>query len=232
MVQRFETDQWVPFPVELVFAFFANPSNLPHLTPPDQKARIEDLRLQPPPPRPLVADPARRFRSIAAGEGSEILISFRPVRWIPQRVSWLARIVEFEWNSHFVDEQVRGPFKEFRHRHAVRAEIRDGVEGTRFPTSFSTSCLAALLAGSRKNSFGRKWKRDLRFGRNGFPRSSQLWLGRQCRDSDQLSVVRKVFRLRNRHCFSRVGIIPDSHLPHGAERNRTISCITRALWSD
>ena len=53
MVQRFETDQWVPFPVELVFAFFANPSNLPHLVPAKQKARIEDLRLQPPPPRPV-----------------------------------------------------------------------------------------------------------------------------------------------------------------------------------
>jgi ligand-binding SRPBCC domain-containing protein len=115
--------------VELVFAFFANPSNLPHLIPPKQKARIEDLRMQPPPPRPFVADPARRFRSLAAGEGSEILISFRPVRWIP-RVSWLARIVEFEWNSHFVDEQARGPFKEFRHRHEVVAESRNGAEGT------------------------------------------------------------------------------------------------------
>lgn len=129
MVQRFETDQWVPFPVELVFAFFANPSNLPHLAPPRQKVRIEHLRLQPPPPRPVVADPARRFRSIAAGEGSEILISFRPVRWIP-RVSWLAQIVDFEWNRHFVDVQVRGPFKEFRHRHGVRAEVRDALEGT------------------------------------------------------------------------------------------------------
>ena len=129
MVHRFETDQWVPFPVELVFAFFANPSNLPHLIPPKQKARIEDLRMQPPPPRPFVADPARRFRSLAAGEGSEILISFRPVRWIP-RVSWLARIVEFEWNSHFVDEQVRGPFKEFRHQHGVLAESRNGLVGT------------------------------------------------------------------------------------------------------
>lgn len=42
MAQRFETRQWVPFPVELVFAFFANPSNLPHLMPPRLKTRIED----------------------------------------------------------------------------------------------------------------------------------------------------------------------------------------------
>ena len=130
MVQRFESHQWVPFPVELVFAFFANPSNLPHLMPPAQKARIEDLRLQPPPPRPVAADPARRFRSVAAGVGSEILVSFRPVRWVPQRVSWLAKIVDFAWNSHFIDEQLKGPFKTFRHRHGVRGLTRENQEGT------------------------------------------------------------------------------------------------------
>jgi ligand-binding SRPBCC domain-containing protein len=130
MTQRFEVSQWVPFPVELVFAFFANPSNLPHLMPPAQKVRIEDIRMQPPPPRPVAADPSRRFRSIAAGKGSEILVSFCPVRWLPQRVSWMARIVEFDWNSHFVDEQVRGPFRQFRHRHGVGGEVRQGVEGT------------------------------------------------------------------------------------------------------
>jgi ligand-binding SRPBCC domain-containing protein len=130
MAQRFETRQWVPFPVELVFAFFANPSNLPHLMPPSQKVRVEDIRMQPPPPRPLAADPSRRFRSIAAGIGSEILISFCPLGWVPQRVSWMARIVEFEWNRLFGDEQVRGPFKQFRHQHGVDVEFRDGVEGT------------------------------------------------------------------------------------------------------
>ena len=130
MVQRFESHQWVPFPVELVFAFFANPSNLPHLMPPAQKARIEDLRIQPPPSRPVAADPARRFRSVASGVGSEILVSFRPVRWIPQRVSWLARIVDFAWNSYFIDEQLKGPFKAFRHRHGVRIETRENQEGT------------------------------------------------------------------------------------------------------
>ena len=130
MSQRFETSQWVPFPVELVFAFFANPANLPHLMPPVLDTRIEDIRLKVPPPRPVAADPARRFRSEAAGAGSEIMISFCPLPWVPRRVGWMARIVEFEWNSHFVDEQVTGPFKAFRHRHGVSAEIRDGEEGT------------------------------------------------------------------------------------------------------
>jgi ligand-binding SRPBCC domain-containing protein len=130
MMERFETRQWAPFPVELVFAFLANPSNLPHLMPPRLKTRIEDMRVQPPPPRPVAPDPARRYRSEAAGEGSEILVSFYPLRWVPKRASWMVRITEFTWNSHFRDEQVRGPFVEFRHRHGIQAEYRDGVEGT------------------------------------------------------------------------------------------------------
>jgi ligand-binding SRPBCC domain-containing protein len=155
MTQRFETRQWVPFPVELVFAFFANPSNLLHLMPPEQKIRVEDVRMQPPPARPFAADPARRFRSIAAGEGSEILISFCPLRWLPQRVSWMARIVDFAWNSHFVDEQVRGPFKHFRHRHGVAIEVRDGVEGTLVADLIEYSLPASvfgLVAGGRVHS--------------------------------------------------------------------------------
>jgi ligand-binding SRPBCC domain-containing protein len=130
MTERFETRQWVPFPVELVFAFFANPSNLPHLMPPKLETRIEDARIEPPPGRPVAQDPARRFLSVAAGVGSEILISFYPIRWFPRRASWTARITEFEWNSHISDEQARGPFTLFRHRHGIQAELRDGVEGT------------------------------------------------------------------------------------------------------
>jgi ligand-binding SRPBCC domain-containing protein len=130
MPQRFETSQWVPFPVELVFAFLANPANLPHLMPPRFEAQIEDARLQPPPSRPAHPDPARRFRSVAAGEGSEILISFYPIRWVRKRASWMARITEFEWNSHFCDEQVYGPFTRFNHRHGIKAEFRDWDEGT------------------------------------------------------------------------------------------------------
>lgn len=67
---------------------------------------------------------------MAAGTGSEILVSFYPIRFVRKRVSWLTRITEFEWNSYFCDEQVHGPFNHFHHRHGVEAETRDGVEGT------------------------------------------------------------------------------------------------------
>jgi ligand-binding SRPBCC domain-containing protein len=130
MTQRLDTCHWLPYPVELVFAFFANPANLPHLMPPKLETRIEDARIVPPPPRPVAQDVSRRFLSVAAGVGSEILISFYPIPWVPRRASWLTRITEFEWNSHFRDEQVRGPFTEFQHRHGIETEFRDGQEGT------------------------------------------------------------------------------------------------------
>jgi len=130
MPQSFETSQWTPFPVELVFAFFANPVNLPHLMPKWQQGKIESSRFIAPPPRPVAPDPTLRFQSPAAGEGSEIVFSLRPFRGLPFRVSWLGRISEFVWNSHFCDEQLKGPFASWRHRHGIAAEARDGVAGT------------------------------------------------------------------------------------------------------
>jgi ligand-binding SRPBCC domain-containing protein len=129
MIQSFETRQWVAFPVELVFAFFANPHNLSHLMPPTLKARVEDVRIKPAPTRPVAPDPARRFQSLAAGVGTEILVSFKPMIWGP-RLSAMHRIAEFAWMSHFTDEQVKGTFASFRHRHGIEAETREGVEGT------------------------------------------------------------------------------------------------------
>jgi ligand-binding SRPBCC domain-containing protein len=130
MPETLRTSQWTAFPVELVFAFFANPGNLPHLMPKWQQARIESSRLLAPPPRPLAPDPAFRYQSPAAGEGSEMVISFRPIPRLSFRIRWLARITEFVWNSHFCDEQLKGPFRFWKHRHGIVAESRNGVNGT------------------------------------------------------------------------------------------------------
>jgi ligand-binding SRPBCC domain-containing protein len=127
----FQTSQWVPYPVELVFAFFANPGNLPHLMPKWQQTRLESSRLIAPPPRPLAPDPALRYQSPAAGVGSELTASFRPVPWLPLRTSVQAHIIEFEWNSHFRDEQVKGPFASWSHLHRIVGEMQDGEAGTR-----------------------------------------------------------------------------------------------------
>jgi ligand-binding SRPBCC domain-containing protein len=129
MKQKFEARQWVPFRLEVVFAFFANPRNLPRLMPESSQTRIDQLRLVAP-DQPGSASSALLEREIVAGSGSEMVVSFRPVPWLPLRAKWLARITEFQWNSHFCDQQVRGPFAHFRHCHRIQAERQSGVWGT------------------------------------------------------------------------------------------------------
>lgn len=132
MRYTFSTTQWLPYPVELVFAFFANPANLPHLTPKWQRARVEDLRLVPPPPRPVAENPAHRFQSTAAGAGSELIVSMRLMPGLPMRAGWQVRIAEFVWNDHFQDELLKGPFAYWRHTHRIVREEQphDGTGAT------------------------------------------------------------------------------------------------------
>ena len=128
MRQHFETEQWLPFPIEVVFAFFANPANLPPLMPAWQKARIDEVTLVPPParqPEDLAALPG-----VFAGNGTTLLITARAAPGLPLRLPWLARIEDFRWNEGFCDVQVKGPFAYWRHCHSVRKEARDGQRGT------------------------------------------------------------------------------------------------------
>lgn len=129
MRHTFEAEQWLPFRVEAVFAFFANPENLPRLMPGWQKARIEEASFAPPPPRPSNTDPAMNFPSIAAGAGTKMTISFRPFPFSPIRVPWDAEITDFAWNEYFCDVQTRGPFAYWKHCHSVRPETRTNAAG-------------------------------------------------------------------------------------------------------
>lgn len=124
MRYSYHSELWLPYPVELVFAFYANPENLPRLMPPWQKARIEEASFAPPPPRPVATDPSLRFSTIAAGAGTRIVLSIRPFPFCPVRLPWEALISEFAWNDHFADDQVRGPFAYWHHTHSVRSETR------------------------------------------------------------------------------------------------------------
>jgi ligand-binding SRPBCC domain-containing protein len=99
--------------------------------PPKLETRIEEAELvAPKKPRPAAPSLAGKLPSVAAGEGSEILLSFCPCVWPRVRMKSRVRITEFEWNSHFCDEQVHGPFRRFDHRHTTKAEVRKGVQGT------------------------------------------------------------------------------------------------------
>ena len=114
---QFQTEQWVPFPRDLVFAFFANPRNLPPLMPQWQHARIDEATFCAPPPRPS-GTPV--YPGVAAGTGTRLLITARAAPGLPLRGAWHALIEDFRWNEGFCDVQLSGPFAYWRHCHSVR----------------------------------------------------------------------------------------------------------------
>lgn len=89
-------EQLAPQLIEWVFPFFARPENLERITPPTLHFSILS-------PRPV---------SMHLGA----LIDYRiRVRGIPLR--WRTRIVEYDPPNGFVDEQIRGPYRVWIHRH-------------------------------------------------------------------------------------------------------------------
>ncbi|MGA9039866.1 MAG: SRPBCC family protein [Terriglobales bacterium] len=127
MMHQVQFEQWVPFPIDKVFLFFANPQNLPRIMPPETATEILALKLKPP---PVVAMGRPDNWDSLAGAGSEIVTSFRLLPFLPFRGRWVALITEFEWNRHFADVQQKGPFKSFQHRHQLARTTRDQVSGT------------------------------------------------------------------------------------------------------
>src|ERR1700681_3930443 len=129
MTHLVQFEQWVPVPRERVFLFFANPSNLPRIMPPQTGTELVRLKLVPP---SGIAEGGATItdRAPLAGAGSEIVTSFRVLPSLPFRAQWTAVITEFEWNHHFADLQKRGPFKSFHRRHELTEETRNRLRGT------------------------------------------------------------------------------------------------------
>jgi ligand-binding SRPBCC domain-containing protein len=120
---HFTAEQHLPYPLETVFTFFADPANLPRLMPAWQDARIHHAHYIAPPPPPYAFAGSER---ITAGNGTELTLTIRPFPFSPIRLPWVARIEDFRWLEGFCDIQLRGPFKSWRHCHAVRSE-RNGT---------------------------------------------------------------------------------------------------------
>ncbi len=125
MSSSLQFEQWVPFPLERVFAFFSNPENLARIMPAASATRLIVLNRVPP-----SGIPPAGASDKAAGVGSTLVTSFRVIPFLPIRAQWIARITEFEWNHYFADVQDKGPFKNWHHRHELASEIRNGIGGT------------------------------------------------------------------------------------------------------
>lgn len=127
MSQRFEAEQWIAAPVPRVFAFFADPHNLPRIMPPSQGARLLKLNLVGP-RFPAGEAPPGAHRM--AGVGTEITLKFRALPHVPLHEKWTALITDFSLNQFFRDIQKQGPFRRWTHTHSFEAKIADGRGGT------------------------------------------------------------------------------------------------------
>lgn len=95
-----EARVWVARPRDAVFAFLADPQNLPRLTPPWLGFRI-----------------AGEVPAMAAGA----VLDCR-MRWLGVPLRWRAFIREWDPPVRFVDVQVRGPYARWEHRHLFLTE--------------------------------------------------------------------------------------------------------------
>ena len=126
MSQRFESEQWIAASLPQVFAFFADPRNLPRILPPARGARL--LKLNRVHPR-FPADIAPPGAELMAGVGTEIVLKFRAIPPIPLHERWTAVITEFTLNQSFRDTQKQGPFRRWEHTHSFTARTVGGREG-------------------------------------------------------------------------------------------------------
>lgn len=85
-------------PADKLFEFFLDPNNLQRISPTGSK--VIEVKS----PVPLTA-------------GAEFSLKVRE-GWL--RVAWQGRVCELERPKLIVDEQVRGPFRRFRHTHKFR----------------------------------------------------------------------------------------------------------------
>ncbi len=100
MTYTLRREQWIARPIDEVFAFFADSHNLEAITPPWLGFRILSMS------------------TASIEEGSTIRYRLR-LHGIP--VHWQTDIREWSPPYCFVDEQTKGPYRQWRHTHSFEA---------------------------------------------------------------------------------------------------------------
>ena len=127
MSRHFESEQWVPSPVERVFAFFADPHNLPRIMPPALGTKLVKLNLVPP-RFPAGKVPPGTLRM--AGAGTEMTVAFRVIPYLPVHERWIVQRYRVRAERIFSHVQNQGPFRRWEHTHSFEPLMHGGHEGT------------------------------------------------------------------------------------------------------
>jgi len=105
---QFKQTQIVNADIATVWSFFASPRNLNKITPPDMNFEIVDIG--------------------GTGEiqkGQIIKYNVSPLPFL--RLSWTTRIEDVDPKRSFADDQIKGPFAKWYHRHTFKPTV-NGVE--------------------------------------------------------------------------------------------------------
>ena len=111
-VHEFQTELWLPVSPAHLFSFFGDAANLDAITPPWLHFRMETQK------------------AIVIREGT--LIDYRlRIHGLPLR--WRTRIAAWQPPHRFVDEQIRGPYRQWIHEHTFEQQgggtlARDNVQ--------------------------------------------------------------------------------------------------------
>ena len=104
-IYTFYKEQFVPSDMDTVFEFFSRPENLEKITPTSMGFNI------------ITPSP------IEMKEGAIIDYTVK-IMGVPMR--WRTMITSYKKNEYFVDEQLKGPYSYWHHRHSFK-EVEGGV---------------------------------------------------------------------------------------------------------
>jgi len=119
-----ECEMLAPVSVREAFEIFQDPHNLARITPSWLNFRITSRK------------------QVEIRQGAEIGYQ---IRWAGIPLSWKTVITEYEPPFFFVDEQARGPYRHWRHRHTFRPTEGGTIVGDRVEYALPFGWLGRLV---------------------------------------------------------------------------------------